>query len=412
MYDKKQIEVNMNNPKKLWNVINKKIGKNSKKNSNIKYIIDNNKKITDPDNIVEHLNKFFCNIGKKLIDKIKPPKNEKIKLPPMNCKTIFLEPTNHQEIEYIIRTMENKNGGIDNINTITLKTLIEHLVDPLVHIFNLCIEQAIWPDALKTAEVIPIHKSKEKYSATNYRPISLISNLAKILEKIIHKRITNFINKCDILAKNQYGFRKDKGTKDALSLIANEIYNKLDKSTPIAITFLDLAKAFDTVNHQLLLEKLYNYGIRGSAHNLLKRYLSNRQQKVKLNKVSSQLETVDMGVPQGTILGPLLFLLYINDLLQIIPEDSIVAYADDTAIVTTAKTRKEVETKMNETLHIVSTWISLNKLSLNTDKTVYIEFGNQVNSTPKNLNINIQGTKIKRVESNKYLGIIFDSNMR
>ena len=144
---------------------------------------------------------------------------------------------------------KTKNGGIDNINTKTSKTLLEHLFDRLVHILNPCIEQAIWPDALKIAEVLPIHKSKEKYIATNYRPICLISNLAKILEKIIHERITNFINKCYILAKNQYGFRKNKSTKDALSLIANEIYKKLDKSTPIAITFLDLAKAFDTVNH-------------------------------------------------------------------------------------------------------------------------------------------------------------------
>ena len=156
--------------------------------------------------------------------------------------------------------------------------------------------------------------------------------------------------------------------------VANEIYNKLDKSTPIAITFLDLAKAFDTVNHQLLLENLYNYGIRGRAHKLLKCYLNNRQQRVKLNKVSSHLETVGMGVPQRTILDPLLFLLYINDLLQNIPEESIVAYADDTSVVTTAKTWKEVETKMNETLHIISNWLALNKLSLNTDKTVYIEF--------------------------------------
>ena len=174
----------------------------------------------------------------------------------------------------------------------------------------------------------------------------------------------------------------------------------------------DLAKAFDTVNHQILLDKLYNYGIRGNAHNLIKSYLGNRRQKVKLNNITSQLESVDIGVPQGTILVPLLFLLYINDLLLDIPEDSIGLYADDTAIVTSAKTWKEVETKMNETLHKISTWQAHNKLSLNTDKTVYIEFGNQVDSTPKNLDISIQSTKIKRVENTKYLGIIFDSHMR
>ena len=283
----------------------------------------------------------------------------------------------------------------DNTNAKTLKTLVEFLVDLLTHIFNLCIDKAIWPDALKSTDVIPLHKSKEKHIANNYRPISLISNIAKVLEKIIHKRIIIFINKCDILAKNQYGFRKNKSTKDALTLISNVIYGKLDKSIPIAILFLDISKAFDTVNNQILLDKLYNYGVRRSAHNLIKSYLENRFQKVKLNNATSYLESVNLGVPQGTILGPLLFLLYINDLLLDVPEDEIDLYADDTTVITSTKTWKEIEIKINETLYKISTWLALNKLSLNTDKTVYMEIGNQVGSIPKNLDINIQGTKIK-----------------
>ena len=168
------------------------------------------------------------------------------------------------------------------------------------------------------------------------------------------------------------GWEKNRSTKDALILISNEIYGKLDKSTRIAILFLDIAKAFDTVNHQILFYKLYNYGVKGSAHNLIKSYLGNRLQKVKLNNAISHLESVNVDVPQGTILAPLLFLLYINNLLLYIPEDALVSYADDTAVVMSATNCKDVEIKMNGTLHKISTWLALNKLSLNTDKTVYI----------------------------------------
>ena len=146
------------------------------KKNNINYIIENNKKISDSKEIDEHFNKYFCNIGKKFSDKIRPPINEEIKFPSMNSKSIFFQPTNQNEIINIINNMENRNGGNDNINAKTLKTLVEFLVDPLTHIFNICINKAIWPDALKSADVIPLRKSKEKHIANNCRPISLISN--------------------------------------------------------------------------------------------------------------------------------------------------------------------------------------------------------------------------------------------
>ena len=193
-----------------------------------------------------------------------------------------------------------------------------------------------------------------------------------------------------------------------MEFITNTIINKLDKSDPIAITFLDLAKAFDTVDHKLLLKKLYNYGIRGNAHQLISSYLSGRFQKVRVNGVYSESLGVSMGIPQGTILGPLLFILYVNDLLTGMPEGEIVSFADDTAVVATGKTWTQIEQKANNQLKIISVWLALNKLSLNIDKTVYITFGNYCNSVPLNFNLQLNNSNIQRAENCKYLGVYID----
>ena len=191
-HERKQIQTNMNNQKNLWRIINNKLGTNSKRNNNINFIMDNNNKIiTDSKEIADHINNFFCNVGKQLSDNIKIPPNKRIRLPTWNNKSIFLYPTNHQEIQKTILNMENKNGGCDGINTLTLKVIISHISDALVHIIILCLEMEIWPDALKIAEIIPIHKAKEKHLPTNYRPISLISNVAKVFEKLLHSRLSS-----------------------------------------------------------------------------------------------------------------------------------------------------------------------------------------------------------------------------
>ena len=202
---------------------------------------------------------------------------------------------NPEEVTKIIQGMELKMNGFDVINAKVLKELADVIVDPIVHIINLCIGTVIWPDSLKCAEINPIFKEDDKSLPNSYRTISLISNLAKIP---IIKKI---------------------GTKDALCKIISLLTEKIDETNPVSITFLDLAEAFDTVNHNILLKKLNKYGIRGHTSRLLRSYSSNRKQRVKNKDFLSEFQTVTTGERQGTILGPLLFILYVNDLLTLFP---------------------------------------------------------------------------------------------
>lgn len=413
LHEKKELEKVANDKKKLWNFVSQRLGKRTRKDGCIKYLVNNdNVKIEDPKEIAENLNDYFSGIGVELCKKIGNPNNASYISPPLNTHTIFLQPVDFYEIYKIILNLKLKNGGVDNINAKTLITLIDFITEPLTHIINLCIEESVFPDSLKKAEITPVHKSGKKIYMTNYRPISLISNLAKIFEKAIHCRLLQFFHKYGIITKRQYGFLRKVGTCNALDFITNLIYETLDKNQHIAVTFLDLAKAFDTIDHDLLLSKLYCYGIRGNAHNLLKSYLTGRKQRVKVNGVKSEYCYVKTGVPQGTILGPLLFVIYVNDLLERMPEDMLVSFADDTAVLSADETWQKVQDKMNLYLDKTYNWLATNKLSLNISKTVFITFGAYTDSVPKNFEIKIKNQKLVRVESCKYLGIIFDCNMK
>ena len=217
----------------------------------------------------------------------------------------------------IINQLENKSTGPHSIPIKLLKLVPDLILMPLCKIINHSFQTGVFPDALKISEVIPIHKGGSTEELNNYRPISLMSIFEKIIEKIMHKRLCEFLQEHNILFQNQFGFRKNNSTSFALIEITEKIKETIDNKKYGCGIFIDLRKAFDTVNHEILLRKLDHYGIRGMAQNWFKSYLTNRKQYVSLNGESSELKQIACGVPQGSCLGPLLFLLYINDLPNI-----------------------------------------------------------------------------------------------
>jgi hypothetical protein len=287
---------------------------------------------------------------------------------------LLLQNTTPEHIINIIKKLQPKNScDANGVSTKMIKLIGEEISVPLSHIFNISLREGVFPDKLKQCRVIPIFKSGNVLDCDNYRPISLLSSISKILEKIVAEKLIKHLLDNDLLYVHQYGFLPNRSTEHNLLQIINYISKALDEGNFCIGVFLDLKKAFDVCSHEILLKKLQKMGIRGNTYNWFKNYLSNRSQFVDINGNKSDYLNINISVIQGSILGPILFLCYINDFYTATSLFSVL-FADDTTGLGKGKNLRDLTTYVNGELQKISNWFRSNKMAVNTSKTKFIVF--------------------------------------
>jgi len=405
---------NANNLKNTWKGIKNLINlKKSVKGDPTAIIVDD-KLISEPKEIANKYNNYFSRIANKLRSRIyNNDQNFKSYLGNKIEKSFFIFPTTKEEILDIINELDcMKATGPHSIPTDVFKIVKLIISESLSDIINTSFTTGIFIQSLQISKVIPIFKGKgSNLDYSNYRPISLLSNIDKIIEKLMFKRLYCFLSKNNIIYNLQFGFRENHSTTHALIYLTEKVREALDDNSYSCGVFVDLQKAFDTVDHKILLYKLNHYGIRGTENDWFKSYLSNRKQFVTINGVKSEEEIVQHGVPQGSVLGPLLFLLYINDLHNAIKHCSTIHFADDTSLILKNKSLKQLKKYLNFDLKNLSKWLKANMISLNTSKTELLLFRHPNKNINYNVKAKINGKLIKPSKFVKYLGVYIDPNL-
>ena len=407
------LQENRNKPRKFWKAL--------------KSIFPSHKNNTDPTSNVEsnkgdaqRFCKFFSNIANELKEKSFPLTDSvwaSCSDIPFRTEQIFcFTYVSKIFIEKELKTLNvHKATGIDDLPCKLIRDCAEVISKPLAYIVNLSLRSGVIPKNWKVALVKPLHKSGNKESPDNYRPISVLPVLSKVLEKVVHNQLSQYLESNDLLSDKQFGYRKNRSTELATTLLIDNIRKAADAGKMTGAVFIDLSKAFDTLGHATILAKLRSYGIRGNALNWFTNYLFQRTQIVFINGELSDPLPVLCGVPQGSLLGPLLFLIFFNDFAEVCINSDSVLFADDSILYASANNIAELENKLNEDLQKVSNYFRDNELIINLKqgKTECMLFGTaqRLAKCKKGLHLFYNNTKIHPATNYKYLGTILDSTL-
>ncbi|XP_050509197.1 uncharacterized protein LOC114345645 [Diabrotica virgifera virgifera] len=348
-----------NKPRDCWKILNFERG-NTRSSS------------VQPDLSPDEINQFFITIAENIITSLPTINNDILfsyRNYPSPSKSFCFRPVVEDEISQIIKSLNNSNcKDVHEINSKILKETHQIVLTPFTHLINLILSTGVFPEALKYSKVLPIYKKGDSSKADNYRPISIVSTFGKVIEKVIKQQLYSYFESKSYFSNSQYGFRSARSTTNAVYNIVSEVIEGLERGNRIAISLCDLSKAFDCVSHDILLHKLNYYGVRGIPLKLISSYLCGRHQAVVSKGYLSDFRPVKHGVPQGSVLGPLLFIIYVNDLPHFISPYKSVQFADDTTYIISGNKNEDLKMAYEEVSDKSSTWFAANKLKLNTEK--------------------------------------------
>lgn len=403
-YYENQIFVSGSNIGKQWRLLNEFMHNNPSRNL-ITEINHDGITLTHPDEIANAFSVVFS----------APPSSSDpptVDYPRHVPQSFFLLPTSPTEVRSTILNLKNTSAGLDKVHASYIKDVVDVISGPFAYIVNLIFETGVFPKELKKSKTIPVFKKGDRTMISNYRPISILPFFSKVVEKLLEQRLSNYLDQKNIITKRQFGFRHGFSTNLALIALTDKLKKEIDQGKIVGSVFIDFTKAFDTITHDILFRKLASYGIIGPPLKLIQSYLLNREQTISLSDVLSDTKIINIGVPQGSILGPILFLLYINDLPNCLsPEMECLLYADDTTIFTSHTSIEVVTEHLNSDLRNLNGWCKKNNLKINPAKTQFMIFGSRVQYT-ESITVSVNSHPIICTAQSSFLGVQLDRHLK